>query len=585
MKKWMERKNGFDFSIIARELGVSEVTACLLYHRGLRSGEAVREYLYPTAEQLHSPFLMNDMQKACDTIWTTIQSKQKIRIIGDYDVDGIVATYLLYDGLQRLGAIVDYRIPERVRDGYGINEMMVRSAANDGIALLLTCDNGISAAGVTELAYELRMKVVITDHHAIPERLPRAEAILNPRLDDSTYPYTELCGAAVACKLMEALNGEQAGEVQRRYSDLVAAATVCDVMPLTGENRCLVKLGLEKLHTDANLGLQALIRGNQCKADEIGSYHLGFILGPCINASGRLDTAELGLQLLLETEDKTADRLSEQLISLNQERKVMTQEAVEEADKLISEMKKLDNVLVLLLKHCHESIAGIVAGRIREKYYRPTFILTYGQDCIKGSGRSVEGYHMAEALQKCADLMEHFGGHPMAAGLSMKEECIDELRRKLNRECTLTKDELIKKVTIDMRLPFYMVTNDLVQELKLLEPFGNGNPSPVFAGSEFEVTSAQYFGKIKHYIRFRLRDTEGTEMDALYFGDSEEMDRVLNDTFGMEETNRMYQKKPNKVRFSAIFDIDSKEYMGVKSLQLIIRDYKVSSNISKQTPS
>lgn len=608
MTKWMIKTKKADFKAVAEQFGVSMVTARLLCNRSLTEPEKIQEYLYPSREHLHSPFFMKGMDSACELLINAIEKKTKIRIIGDYDVDGVVSTYILYDYLLSCGAKADYRIPERVKDGYGISSTMVEDAASDEVELLITCDNGISAWEQVDLAYRLGMKVIVTDHHEIPEHLPKAEILLNPKLTDCGYPYRELCGSGVALKLAEALEFWRKGKkneetdkidekeetekkeeteeitglkpalgVLDRYLGLAALATVCDVVELTGENRCIVKLGLQQLKNMRNIGLNALFQVNRINMEQLGSYHLGYVIGPCINASGRLDTALQSMELLLEKDSKMAQMRAGKLQKLNDERKQMTADAVAEAEeKILKNENGSNTVFVLLLDQCHESIAGIVAGRIREKYGKPTIILTYGLNYVKGSARSVEQYNITEELTKCKELLISFGGHKMAAGLSLKEENVSLLRERLNESSTLTNEILEQKIVIDMVLPIPYMTERLYKELDLLEPFGTGNSRPIFAERELSVTEARYIGKTKKYLKFKVKNTDGAGCDALYFGDSETMIEELKKEFGTEEIEHMFQRKTNQVRFSVTYDMDLNSYEGNQSMQMIIRDYRIS---------
>ena len=565
--KLLNRKG--DFQLLRDRFGLDPVTIRLLCNRFINTPEAVREFLYPELTDLHHPFLMNGMDKACDVIREAIRVNEKIRIIGDYDADGVFSTYILFDSLKKLGADVDYRIPERVRDGYGINERLVREAAADGISLIVTCDNGISAAEQIALAYALGMKVIVTDHHEIPEVLPQAEALLNPKLEACGYPFRELCGAGVAMKLAVALGADV-----HTYLGFAAVATVCDIVTLLGENRTIVKLGLQQLHHCTNPGFRALAEGNQIRLSMLNTSDIGYRIGPCINAGGRLASAELAMQLLLADDETAARKLATELIQLNEERKEKTQEAVEAAIGLIEQQNALETaVLVLLVKNCHESVAGIVAGKIKELYNRPTIILTYGKDCVKGSARSTEYYNIVEELRACSDLLLHFGGHPMAAGLSMAEEKVEELRRCLNERTELSKELLEGKLSIDLQVPFVYVSEERIDEIKLLEPFGPGNPSPLFAVRNVTAYGAQKIGREKSFMKFFLQDEDGIRIEALCFREYEQIQQELIEKYGADEFDKLLQRKPNKVRLSVAYDMDINEYMGMRVPQIIIRDY------------
>ena len=484
MEKWVVAAKKADFNQIGQQFHIDPVIARLIRNRDVVGEEKIREYLLGTVEEIPSPWLMKDMEKAVDILERKIQQQAKIRIIGDYDIDGVTSTYILLKGLTRIGANVDTYIPDRVADGYGIHEHLIDRAGEDGIDTIVTCDNGIAAAAEIQMAKDKGMTVIVTDHHEIPYReengerqviLPPADAILNPKQYDCPYPNKNLCGAVVAFKYITALY-ERFGVPEKEledYYELAAIATVGDVMDLQGENRILVKEGLRRLKETKNPGLQELIRANALEDAKITAYHIGFVLGPCINASGRLDTAARSLQLLNAQTIEEAAKLAGDLTALNQSRKALTEKGKEEAIRLIETTDlKNDRVLVVYLPDCHESLAGIIAGRLREKYHKPAFVLTRGETSAKGSGRSIESYSMYEELVKCADLMVQFGGHPMAAGLSIKEENIEAFRRQLNENCTLTEEDLRPKIVIDVPMPVSYITKELVEQISLLEPFG-----------------------------------------------------------------------------------------------------------------
>ncbi len=569
MAIWKLLNRKADFQTLRDRFQLDPVTIRLLCNRFINTPEAVREFLYPEVSDLHDPFLMKGMDRACAVIRDAIGAKEKIRIIGDYDADGVFSTYILFDVLKRLGADVDYCIPERVRDGYGMNERLVREAAADGISLIITCDNGISATEQIALAYTLGMRVIVTDHHEIPEVLPKAEVLLNPKLEACGYPFRELCGAGVAMKLAVALGADV-----QEYLGFAAVATVCDIVTLLGENRTIVKMGLQQLYHCTNLGFRALAEGNQISISAINTGDIGYRLGPCINASGRLASADLAMQLLLATDEMSAKKIATELIQLNEERKVKTQEAVEAAIRLIEEQNALtDAVLVLLLKDCHESVAGIVAGKVKELYNRPTIILTFGKDSVKGSARSTEYYNIVEELRACSELLLHFGGHPMAAGLSMEEEKVAMLRSRLNERTELSEEMLEGKLAIDLQVPFAYVSEERINEIQLLEPYGPGNPQPLFAAKNVSVCGAQRIGREKSFMKFFLQDEDGIRIEALCFQEYDKVRQELIDKYGEEEFAKLIQRKPNKVRLSVAYDMDINEYMGMRAPQIIIRDY------------
>ena len=534
MEKWVIAAKRADFNQIGQQFHIDPVIARLIRNRDVIGEDKIREYLSGTVQELPSPWLMKDMEKAVDILEKKISQKAKVRIIGDYDIDGVTSTYILMKGLARIGADVDTYIPDRVADGYGIHAHLIERAETDRIDTIVTCDNGIAAAAEIQMAKDKGMTVIITDHHEVPYReekgerqmvLPPADAILNPKQYDCPYPNKNLCGAVVAFKYIVALYerfGVPAEELEDYY-ELAAIATVGDVMDLQGENRILVKEGLCRLKNTKNQGLQELIRANSLEDAKITAYHIGFVLGPCINASGRLDTAARSLALLNAKTKEEAARLAGDLTALNQSRKALTEKGKEEAIRIIETTElKNDRVLVVYLPDCHESLAGIIAGRIREKYHRPAFVLTGGETSAKGSGRSIESYSMYEELVKCADLMIQFGGHPMAAGLSIDEKNIEEFRRRLNVNCTLTDEELRPKIVIDVPMPVSYITKELVEQISLLEPFGKGNTKPVFAQKNLRVLDYSIIGKNKNVVKLKLLDPQGISVEGIYFGEAED---------------------------------------------------------------
>ena len=569
MEKWVVTVKKADFYAIAREQHIDPVIARLIRNRDVVGEENIREYLFGGIEDLPSPWLMKDMEKAVKILKDKIEKKASIRIIGDYDIDGVTATYVLLKGFGRIGANVDTYIPDRVADGYGIHKHLIEKAQADQIDTIVTCDNGIAAAQEIAMAKEMGMTVIVTDHHEIPYReteggrqilLPPADAILNPKQSDCPYPNKNLCGAVVAFKLIMALyeTFEIPKEELEEFYELAAIATVGDVMDLQGENRILVKEGLKRLKDTRNFGLHELIRANNLEDAKITSYHIGFILGPCINAGGRLDTAARSLALLNAKTREEAAKLAGDLTALNQSRKALTEKGKEEAIRLVETTElKNDRVLVIYLPECHESLAGIIAGRIREKYHKPVFVLTRGETSAKGSGRSIESYSMFDELVKCADLMIQFGGHPMAAGLSIEEKNIEELRRRLNENCTLTEEELRAKVTIDVPMPVSYITKELVEEISLLEPFGKGNTKPLFAQKGLRVLDCNIFGKNRNVLKLKLMDEQGVTIDGVYFGEAE---KYLEFIRSRETVSVAYYPEINR-------------YKGRESLQIIIQNF------------
>lgn len=534
MEKWMVYNKKADFQKIGSEFGIDPVIARLIRNRDIQDMKEIRSYLYGTLAEIPSPWKMKDMERAVQILQKKITQKKKIRIIGDYDIDGVTATCILLKGLKRLNANVDTYIPDRVKDGYGMHEQLIDKALEDGIDTILTCDNGIAAAAEIEYAKKEGLTVIVTDHHDIPFRdtedgriwiIPKADAVVNPKQNDCLYPNKNICGAVVAWKLIWALYerlGIDSDEIWD-FLELAAIATVGDVMDLQGENRIIVKEGLKKLSSTSFEGLKALICVNNLEGAEITAYHVGFVIGPCINASGRLDTAARSLELLLADNMEDAMKLADDLYDLNQSRKAMTEQGKEQAIQSIEENNLgADRVLVVYLPDCHESLAGIIAGRIREAYNKPVFVLTKGSDGVKGSGRSIEAYSMYEELVKCSDLLMQFGGHPMAAGLSMEEKNVELFRRRLNDNCTLTEQDLIPKIMIDVPMPISYLSKKLTEQLKVLEPFGKGNSKPLFAQKNLRAVGIRVFGRNRNVAKMLLIDENGIKMDAVYFGEAQE---------------------------------------------------------------
>ncbi|WP_251352761.1 single-stranded-DNA-specific exonuclease RecJ [Hominisplanchenecus murintestinalis] len=577
MEKWFVSAKRADFQEIGRKFGIDAVTARLIRNRDVVGDEAVREYLYGSRKDLYAPQLMKDCRKTAEILKEKIAEKKKIRVIGDYDIDGVNATCILYKGLIRCGAEADVEIPDRMKDGYGLNKNLIQYAYEEGIDTILTCDNGIAAVDEIAEAKRLGMTVLITDHHELQERIPAADAIVNPKQPECTYPYKSLCGAAVAYKLMICLY-ELCGipvEETDAFIEFAAIATVGDVMDLTGENRILVKEGLKMINQTSNRGLKALIRANGLEDAQISSYHIGFVLGPCINASGRLDTAKRALELLLAEDDAVAEDLAHTLKELNDERKDMTQQGVAQAIELIEEgVLKEDKVLVVYLPDCHESLAGIIAGRIRERYHKPVFVLTDAADSLKGSGRSIETYNMFAEMSKCAELFTKFGGHPMAAGLSLPRENMEAFHKKINENSVLTEDDFIPKVTIDVPMPISYITERLVEELGLLEPFGKGNTKPLFAEKSLNILSARILGKNRNVIKLQVLGAAGTVMEAMYFGDVERFQEYLREKFGHTETEKLFQGRENAVTLSLAYYPGINEFRGNRTLQIVIQSYQ-----------
>lgn len=543
-EKWVVSAKKADFQAIGQHFGIDPVLARIMRNRGLTDLQEMNLYLHGTRADLNDPHLLKDADLAAEILREKIKEKKRIRIIGDYDIDGIQSTYILYCALRRLGADADFVIPDRILDGYGLNEHLVTRASQDGIDTILTCDNGISAIDQIHLAKSLEMTVVVTDHHEVPftevdgvrrEKVCEADAVVNPKQQACHYPFKKLCGAAVAFKLVQVLYEVFGLEVSEAdcFIENAGFATVGDVMDLQGENRILVKLGLEMLNRTTNIGMKALILQNKLTMGAIKSHDIGFRIGPCLNASGRLDTARLSLKLLLCESETEAAVLAEEIVELNESRKLLTMHAVEQAKEIAQQEEYVnDRVLVIFLPDCHESLAGIVAGRIREAYYRPTLVVTRSEHGAKGSGRSIESYSMYEELCKCEEYLTQFGGHPMAAGFSLKEADIDAFRRKLNEVCTLTEEELRPKVVIDVPMPISYITERLVNQLGCLEPFGKGNEKPVFADRNLVIERLRICGKEGRVFQMKVRNAAGVSMDAVYFGDVEDLLLPLTEKYG-----------------------------------------------------
>lgn len=560
-EKWVMAAKKADFNLIAKKFSIDPVIARLIRNRDVIEDGDIRTYLYGGIEDLHAPQLLADMDKTVGILLEKKQQQKKIRIIGDYDIDGVMSSYILYDGLKQSGLEADVMIPERIADGYGLNERLILKAYEDGCDTILTCDNGISAFEQVAKARELGMTVLITDHHELQDgKMPEADGVINPKRKDCNYPFSGLCGAAVAYKLIEAYY-QQLGLPQKaakQYLEYAAFATIGDVMDLTGENRVLVKEGLKMMRRTANCGLRELMRVNQIEPENLSAYHIGFVLGPCLNASGRLDTAGRALALLQSSDEQEAARLAGDLKNLNDSRKSMTEigkmQAIEQVEK--SHMAA-DKVYVIYLPDCHESLAGIIAGRIREIYNHPVLVLTKGEEGVKGSGRSIEAYDMFAEMEKCKDLFTKFGGHKMAAGFSLEEENIENLRRQLNDNCTLTKEDYIPKVVIDVPMPLAYVSEELIEQLSLLEPFGKANTKPLFAQKNVSVLNHRIVGKNKNVITMNLDDGAGRVLEGISFSDAQELEQMI--LTGKQLTIAYYPT--------------IKEYRGNRSIQIVISHF------------
>lgn len=583
---WMVQTKRADFSGLAMRLGVSPVAVRVMRNRGLTEEAEMRKYLYGTLDDLYDPRLMKGMEQAAELIARKLKEGKHVRIIGDYDIDGVCSTYILLKGFQRAAkelsqrcsleagrysvekendAQIDYEIPDRIKDGYGINESIIRQASADGVDTLVTCDNGIAALREISIAKQLGMTVVVTDHHEVPvdeygQILPPADAVVDPKQDGETYPFHEICGAVVAWKLIRVLY-EKLGIPESEWMDLLefaAIATVGDVMKLQDENRLIVKYGLKKIGSTKNTGLRKLIEKNNLDIENLSAYHIGFVIGPCLNAGGRLKSAKVALRMLLAEDPERAGEMADELKELNDMRKDMTAKGEAEAIEQVEKQYMDDKVLVVFLPECHESLAGIIAGRLREHFHKPSFVLTRGETTAKGSGRSIEQYHMYQGLCKVSDLLVKFGGHPMAAGLSLEEKDIDEFRRRLNADAELTEEDFVPKIWIDVPMPFEYVNEKIVQELKDLEPFGQGNEKPLFAQKSLVIRNVRVLGKNRNVVKMNLVTETGQPVDGLLFADG---DRFLEEQAGRNMIDMIYYPDVN-------------EYNGTRTLQAVIRNYK-----------
>lgn len=608
-EKWYVAAKKADFQGIAKRFGIDPVTARIIRNRDVVGDDEIRQYLYGTRAELGDPAQLQGGLEAASLLKQKIEEGKKIRIIGDYDIDGVNSTYILYRALTRCGAQVDYEIPDRMKDGYGLNISLLKLALEEGIDTVLTCDNGISAIAEIAYAKENGMTVIVTDHHEplfeeVPEedqaetiqpqtdtaqripspdgtrifRLPPADVLVNPKQPNCRYPYKKLCGAAVAWKVVCLLYRLYAIEEEaEQFLQFVGFATVGDVMELDGENRILVKEGLNQLRITQNYGWRALIQANNLDFDTLNSYHIGFVLGPCINASGRLDTAKRSLRLLLAKDAAEAELLATRLKQLNDERKELTQAAVDLAcEQIDGSTEANDRVLVVYLPDCHESIAGIVAGRIRERYGKPTFVVTNAEaeDEAKGSGRSIEAYSMFEEMVKCQDLFRKFGGHPMAAGFSLPRSRIDEMRRRLNENCTMTEEDMAEKIMVDVPMPINYIRESLVEELSVLEPFGNGNEKPLFAERHLKLLSARILGKNANVLKLQVANATGCTMEALYFGIPDNILSYLADKYGRNEVQKLLWGKVNQIEMDLTYYPSINEYQGRRTLQIVIKNFR-----------
>lgn len=585
MENWVVVNKKADFNALAQRFGISPVTARLIRNRDVLTEEAFEQYLSGDIRQLNDPHLLKDVDRLCEILTDKISHGKKIQIIGDYDIDGVMATYILCRGISRVGGHVLTQIPHRMTDGYGINKHLIEQAAEQGVDTIITCDNGIAAIAEIAYAKQIGMTVLVTDHHEIPyeeengERCylrSEADAIVNPKQAECGYPFKGLCGAAVAWKVVQVLYELSGVSIEESYELLenVAFATVGDVMDLQEENRILVKEGLKRIHFTKNPGMRALILQNGLELEKVSAYHFGFVLGPCINASGRLDTARISLQLFMEQDIAKAAAIATELVALNVQRKDMTAEGVELARELVEQHYKADRVLVIYLPDTHESLAGIIAGRIREMYQKPVFVLTNAEEGIKGSGRSIEEYSMYEELCRCKELFTKFGGHPMAAGLSLPKENLERFREEINRKCTLTEADFIPKIKIDIAMPVGYPDTALVQELELLEPFGKGNVKPLFADKDLKVKNAAIVGRNRNVLKLTLETVYGENVAAVYFGDVEKFLDYYREKYGDAQVEAALCGKNNKILLQIVYYPEINSYNGRESIQIIIRNYR-----------
>ena len=582
-EKWFINTKTGDFNFIMNTFGVTASTARLLINRGKLNERDIREFLYPDESMLHPQSLLRNLKEAADVIEEKLSSHLRIRVIGDYDADGIMSTYILTHAFKRLGAEADFYIPDRVKDGYGINADMIERAAEDGVDTIVTCDNGIAAVDAGEAAERLGITLIITDHHELQEELPKARVIVDPKQPEDTYPCKNICGAVVAAKLAaellerKGLAGKGKGCID--YIEFMAIATVCDVVPLDGENRTVASLGLKKLNSlyikgigdvsKANKGLKALVEG--CKLDEVTEYSIGFVIGPCLNATGRLDLADKAMRMLCAEETEKAHSLARECRELNEERKAMTIQETEKAFKQLEEAGSLDKVLVVELPECHESLAGIIAGRIKEKYMHPVFVLTKSGDIMKGSGRSITGYNMFGEMQKVSGYFLKYGGHPMAAGLSIKAEDVAAFRTEINKNCTLTEDDMKKKVMLDAAVALSAFDEKSIEEIKLFSPCGTENPSPVFGDRNNSVIRMKRIGKNSNYLKFTMEDSRGVKFEAVCFKDAADVIEYLSDKFGQDQVDAAFAGRPNSIKLTISYVPEINEYNGGRSIQMKIQ--------------
>lgn len=601
MEKWLVHAKKADFNKLGEEFGISPIVARIIRNRDIVEKEKFREYLECSMNQLYSPMMLKDMKKAVDIIIYAIKNGETIRVIGDYDIDGVCSGYILTDALEQFGAKVDFDVPERITDGYGLNERLIKQSHDDGVNLIVTCDNGIAAVKQIEYAKKLGMKIVVTDHHEVPYEMtedgkkyfiPDADAVIDQKQPDCSYPFKELCGAGVAYKLLEALYDElhksetEKADFMEKYLTFAAVATIGDIVPLLGENRTIVKNGMKRIKTINNYGMKALLEVNGLLDKEVSSYHISFVIGPCINAGGRLDTAKKVYMLFRSRSYEEALKRAEELKLLNDERKDMTVSSTKRAVELIEGNEKMfkDRVLVVYLDNCHESLAGIIAGKLRELYHKPALVFTDCENGIKGSGRSVEGYSMFEELTLANDkfmkssrngekLLDKFGGHKMAAGVSMSKEKLSILTELLNGSENLNDEMLVRKVWIDVALPFEYITESFIEQLGLLEPFGMANERPVFAEKCTGIERIRILGKNRNVIILHVKNKSNFPMEAVCFEEDTSFLGYLTEKFGEEEVNALIQGKKNNMFLNIVYYPELNEYNGYRNIRVVIKRY------------
>lgn len=588
MSKWILQRKSADYATLSRKLNVDPVIVRLMVNRGLTTYEEMEEYLHPKLCNLPDPHLFADMDLACELLMEAIDEGTKIRVVGDYDVDGIMSTYILTTALREAGADVDYAVPHRMVDGYGINPDMVQRAFDEGIRFIITCDNGIAASPAIDFAKELGMTFVVTDHHEVPfevaadgvtkiQQIPHADAVVDPKRDDCNYPFKGICGAQVAWKLVDVLYEFLGIEKEKAdaFLQFASIATVCDVMELKGENRATVYHGIKAIENTDNIGLNALLARNELKGKPLSCYHLGFVIGPCLNASGRLDTASRAIELLMETDNAKALAMANELVELNGQRKTMTQTGIDKAKEQIESTSLInDRVLVIYIPELHESLAGIVAGRIRETYNKPVLVITDAEEGAKGSGRSIPAYNMFEELTAVKDVFTKFGGHPMAAGVSLPTEKIDELRERLNQNCTLTEDDMQEIIKIDCDMPLSYITDKLIDSIDMLAPFGTGNSKPLFALKNIPIQKMAYMGKEGQYLRMSLQTENGGNMTGLMFRGVEDFEQAIIDKYGETAWQGLFSGSNSNVAMDIVYEPSINEFRGNRSVQIIVENFK-----------